>query len=138
MLSRVVFPKDRLALRLAHEAPGRIGGDESHDGGHDDGGHEDDGHDGGHGGGGGCTGGGRETITDFEPGLDTIDFRGIGTVTGLADGPEAYSAWVEQDGEDTILRVDTDGNVSGEHPEDMTIVLQNVSAASITVDDFFF
>lgn len=90
-------------------------------------------------GGGGHDGGRRETITDFTPGLDRIDLSALDGVTGFADDPAANSAWVEQDGENSILRVDTDGVLAGEHGgAELSVVLLGVDAASVTASDFLF
>lgn len=121
---------DRFVYLAASDAPGHGGGHAEADGG---------GHEGDHGGDHGDHGGPSvETITDFEPGLDVFDLTAIGTVTGLSDGPEAYSVWVEQVGEDVVVRVETDGNMAGEHPEDMTILLLETEAEAISAGDFLF
>lgn len=84
-------------------------------------------------------GGRRETITDFTPGLDHIDLSAIESVTRFTDGPEAFSAWVVQDEESAILRVDTDGALAGEHGgAELSVVLLGVDAASVTASDFLF
>ncbi len=126
---------DVFVYRAANEAPAH--GAEGED-------HEDGGHDGGGGGGedidgcGGAEGGGQETITDFGTGVDLFDFSAIGTVTLFADGPEADAVWAVQQGEDTMLYVDTDGSVSGEHPAEMSILLLEVDAATLSEADFIF
>jgi Ca2+-binding RTX toxin-like protein len=96
-------------------------------------------HEGGEGG--GCGGGedheGRvETITDFQPGLDRIDLSQLLTVDSFADGPEPNAVWVEQDGSDAIVRIDTNGDVSSEHAAELSIVLAGVDASSASVGDF--
>ena len=89
--------------------------------------------------GGGHDGGRRETITDFQPGLDRIDLSGIEDLQGFADGPAEYSAWVEQDGDNAILRVDADGVLDGEHGgAELSVVLIGVDAGAITAGDFLF
>ncbi|WP_157044646.1 calcium-binding protein [Roseobacter sp. GAI101] len=119
---------DVFVYRAASDAPAHGEGD-SHAPGEDDGHHDDDG-------GGGPGSSGQETITDFEPGKDQIDFSAFGTVAGLSDDPGAYLIWAVQQGEDTMLYVDTDGSVDGDHPAEIGILLLGVEASSLTVDDF--
>lgn len=138
---------DRFVYSSSHDAPG--GG--SSGGGHDDGGHDDDGHGGGgdHGDGHGEDGHGEgeavtqgsagraETITDFQPGTDVIDLRQVGA-DHFASGPAAHAVWVRLDGDATLVLVDTDGQVSGEHPNEMTIVLSGVLPEALSAGDFLF
>jgi hypothetical protein len=77
-----------------------------------------------------------ETILDFEAGIDTLDFSGIGGLVGFADAPAAFSVWVEQDGTDALVKVAFDGVLAGVAAEEMVIVLQNVDAAGIGAQDF--
>lgn len=131
---------DVFVYRAANEAPAHGAEGEDHDDGEHDGGE----HDGGGGGGedgdgcGGEEGGGQETIADFGIGADLIDFSAIGTVAVFADGPEEAAVWAVQQGEDTMLYVDTDGSLSGEHPAEMSILLLGVDAATLSEADFVF
>lgn len=118
---------DTFVYRSASEAPAHGG----EDGGHDDGGHDDGGHDDG-----GSEGGGQETITDFGTGADVIDLSAFGTVTFFADGPQAGAVWAVQQGDDTMLLVDTDGSVAGDHPAELAILLLNVDASTLSAADF--
>lgn len=123
---------DTFVFLAASEAPGHgsdADGHDDHDGGNGCGGHDD---------GGDAGGPPRETITDFNLGLDVIDFSAIETVTGFSDAAAGGTVWAEQVGDDTVLRVDTDGNISGGAPEEMYIVLLDVDAASLSADDFIF
>lgn len=80
-----------------------------------------------------------ETITDFEAGVDQLDFSAFGTLTSFSQsGPTAYAIWVEQDGSDAVIELDLNGNVDGEHPAEMSVVLTNVDAASLSAHDFLF
>lgn len=117
---------DVFVYLAASDAPGHGDGGE-----HDDGGDHVEGAT-------GCEHGGPrlETITDFEPGLDRIDLSAIVGLNGFSDGPTVHSIWVEQDGPDTRVLVDTDGNLLGEHPEDMVILLLGVDATSVDTGDF--
>jgi Ca2+-binding RTX toxin-like protein len=127
---------DVFVYRSANEAPAHGEADDqgdnhtNPDGGDHDGGTHDD----------GCGGDngepGQETITDFKPGTDQIDFSAIGTVGGLSDGPAANSIWAIQQGADVMLYVDTNGTVDGDHPAEMSILLLGVEAATLTIDDF--
>lgn len=114
------------------DAPARGGGEE-HDG-HDSGGEEHDGHDDG----GDCAGADRvETITDFQVDVDLIDFSRL-AVYGFAAAAEAHAVWVEQEGDDAVVRADIDGYLVGDHPADIEIVLAGVDAASLSAGDFIF
>jgi Ca2+-binding RTX toxin-like protein len=84
-----------------------------------------------------CEGGRRETITDFDPENDLIDFSALG-LDGFSDEPATYHAWALQDGDNTVLYVDTDGELSGEHPAEMGILMLGVDAAGLMEDDFIF
>jgi hypothetical protein len=77
-----------------------------------------------------------ETILDFEAGIDTLDFSEIGGLVGFAPAPDAFSVWVEQGGNDAVVKVDLDGVFAGAAAEEMVIVLQNVVAAAISAEDF--
>lgn len=101
----------------------------------------------GHGGGGGGEddeaggdgedeGGGVETITDFQVGLDHMDFTALGLPLTFGDGPAEYGIWATAHADGALVKVETDGNLAGEHPEDMTILLLGVDAASLSSGDF--
>lgn len=122
---------DTFVYLALSDAPARGGEDEEggddHGGGHeDDGGHED--------------GGPKvETITDFKAGVDKIDFTAFGSLVAFSpDGPMANAIWVEQVGEDTVVMVDLQNGVEGEHPAEMSIVLIGVNAADLSAADFLF
>lgn len=116
------------------DAPARGGGEE-HDG-HD--GHDGGGQGGGHDDGGECAGAdGVETITDFQVDVDTIDFSQL-AVYGFAASAEAHAVWVEQEGDDAVVRVDIDGYLAGGHPADIEIVLAGVDVASLSAGAFIF
>jgi Ca2+-binding RTX toxin-like protein len=80
----------------------------------------------------------REIITDFRPGVDIIDLVDIEGVLAYAEGPTANAVWAEQAGEYTILKIDTDGLVSGENPEEAAIWLEDVAACELSAGDFLF
>jgi Ca2+-binding RTX toxin-like protein len=84
-----------------------------------------------------CDEGRRETITDFNPNNDKFDFVALG-LEGFSDSAEGYHAWAEQEEDDTILYVDTDGNLEGEHPAEMGIVLFGVDAGDLSGWNFMF
>ncbi|MDU8911391.1 calcium-binding protein [Aestuariicoccus sp. MJ-SS9] len=84
-----------------------------------------------------CDEGRRETITDFDPNVDTVDFRGLG-LDGFSSGAEAYHAWAVQDGDNSVLYVDTDGNLGGAHPAEMGILLLGVDASDLSDSCFLF
>lgn len=129
---------DIFVFRSPNEAPahGEGGHDQGDLGGETDGHDGEDGHDGC--GAGGSGSGGQETITDFKPGADVIDVSEIGTVEAFAGDPAEFSIWAVQQGEDTMLYVDTDGSIDGEHPAEMSILLLDVDAALLSADDFIF
>lgn len=77
-----------------------------------------------------------ETILDFQAGIDTLDFSGIGGLRGFARAPDAFSIWVEQDGSDALVKVAFDGGFAGVAEAEMVIVLQNVDAMGIGAEDF--
>lgn len=79
-----------------------------------------------------------ETITDFQTGTDLFDFSAIGTVMSFSDGPQEGAAWAVQQGSNTLLYVDTNGTLEGEHPAEMQILLLGVVAADLSADDFLF
>ncbi|WP_372621216.1 type I secretion C-terminal target domain-containing protein [Falsiroseomonas sp.] len=105
------------------------GGEEG--GGEEGGGEESDGHEGED------PAGRRETIADFQTGLDDIDLSAL-DLDGFADAPTALAVWVEQDGEDTLVKVDLDGSLEGEHTAELTIVLLGLDAAALSAADFIF
>ena len=76
-----------------------------------------------------------DTITDFTPGIDQIQI--ISSVElSFESGPAPLSVWVEQDGDDAIVRIDTNGDLSGEHAAEFSIRLLDIDAGSITSGDF--
>lgn len=117
----------------AHGEEDEGGGDEG--GGHADGGHADGGDEGGHDDGGPKV----ETITDFKAGVDKIDFTAFDNLVAFAsDVPTANAIWVEQVGENTVVKVDLQNGVDGEHPAEMSIVLLGVTAIDLSAADFLF
>lgn len=84
-----------------------------------------------------CKEGHRETITDFEPGRDAIDLGALG-LDGFSAAPEARHAWAQKSGDDTVLFVDTDGDIAGEHPAEMSIVLLGIDPSALSESDFIF
>ena len=106
-------------------------GGEGGEGGHEDGGHEDEGHEDG--------GPKVETITDFKAGVDKIDFTAFESLEDFSsDGPMANAIWVEQEGENTVVKVDLQNGVDGDHPAEMSIVLLGVTASDLSAADFLF
>lgn len=85
---------------------------------------------------GGDAGSRGETITDFDVAMDRIDFCAFGTMFQYADGPQAHAIWSEQQGQDTVVLLDTDGNVSGGNPAELSILLLGVNAASLDIENF--
>lgn len=77
-----------------------------------------------------------ETITDFEVAIDRIDFSALGTGLQWAPGPQAYAIWAEQQDANTVVYLDTDGNVMGGNPAELAIVLMGVNAESLGIDNF--
>lgn len=124
---------DTFVFRSASEAPAHHQGeDDDH---HETGDHAAPDHDGC----GGSSGSdGQETITDFEIGKDVIDLGALETVAGFSDDPAIHQAWAVQDGDNTMLYVDTNGSLKGDHPAEMGILLLDVEATSLTSDDFLF
>lgn len=87
---------------------------------------------------GGPSGGRRETIGDFQPHLDRIDLSALDGLDGFATGPAAHSVWVEQDGDNAVVRVDLDGVTEGEHAAELSILLLGVQASQVSAGDFVF
>lgn len=79
-----------------------------------------------------------ETITDFRVGTDVFDFSAIGTVASFSEGPQERAVWAVQQGSNTMLYVDTNGSLEGDHPAEMQVLLLDVVAADLSVDDFIF
>ncbi len=77
-----------------------------------------------------------DTITDFKSGVDKIDFKKLESVKTFSFEPNEYSVWVEQDGINAIVRVDTNGVLSGDHVAEINILLLGVDANSLSVRDF--
>ncbi|WP_116134723.1 calcium-binding protein [Tropicimonas sp. IMCC34043] len=82
-------------------------------------------------------GGHRETITDFDPASDMFDFSAM-DLDGYSEDAEAFHAWAEQSGQDGILYVDTDGDLTGMHPAEMSILLVGVDVTVLSDDNFIF
>jgi RTX calcium-binding nonapeptide repeat (4 copies) len=117
---------DRFVYASGEDAPGGSG----HEGGHDDA----DGTD--HGDEPGEPSQRRETITDFEPKVDCIDLSALDGVTAVATEPMAHAVWWVADGDDTLVFVDTDGLVDGDHPQEMLIRLVGVAPEALSASDF--
>lgn len=81
-------------------------------------------------------GGREETITDFDVAMDRIDFSAFETMFQYADSPQAHAIWSEQQGKDTVVFLDTNGNVSGGNPAELSILLVGVNAVSLDIDNF--
>ena len=77
-----------------------------------------------------------ETITDFEVAIDRIDFSAFGTLLQYADGPQAHAIWAEQQMEDTIVFLDTDGNIAGGNPAELSILLVGVNSPTLDIENF--
>lgn len=77
-----------------------------------------------------------DTITDFKSGVDKIDFTKLEAVKTFSFEPAEYSVWVEQDGVNAIVRVDTNGDLSGGHIAEINILLLGIDANSLSVKDF--
>lgn len=77
-----------------------------------------------------------ETITDFQTAIDKIDLSQLESVLNFSVGSEAYSVWVEQVDEDTVVYADIDGNISGENPAELSIILTGVDSNSISATNF--
>ena len=56
----------------------------------------------------------------------------------FADEPAADGIWAVQQGEDTMIFVDTDGSIAGDHPAEMGILLLGVDATTLSSSDFLF
>lgn len=81
--------------------------------------------------------GGRiETITDFNTAIDCIDFSAFGLELQMADGPQVHAIWAEEHMEGAMLYLDTDGQVSGGNPAELSILLLGVNAASLDIEHF--
>lgn len=101
-------------------------GEEDEGDGDEEGGHED----------GGPT---VETITDFKVGVDKIDFTAFDTLVAFSsDVPMANAIWVEQRGENAVVKVDLMNGVDGDHPAEMSIVLLGVNVGALSAADFLF
>jgi hypothetical protein len=141
---------DVFVYTATSDAPSRGGsggGDDhgdDHSGGHED--HEassliaaqeeggEDGSDGGsHG---GELAGRMETITDFNTANDRIDFSAFSLDLQMADGPQARAIWAEEHMDGAMLYLDTDGQVSGGTPAELSILLLGVNAASLDIEHF--
>ncbi|WP_312259643.1 hypothetical protein [Limnohabitans sp.] len=77
-----------------------------------------------------------ETITDFDMANDHIDFSALGLELQMADGPLAHAIWAEQHMDGAMLYLDTDGQVSGGNPAELSILLLGVDAASLDIEHF--
>lgn len=77
-----------------------------------------------------------EIITDFKPGVDKIDLSNFEGVDTFSYEPAKYAIWVEQDGDNAVTYVDTNGDLGGEHPAELSIMLLDVQASSLSASDF--
>jgi Ca2+-binding RTX toxin-like protein len=77
-----------------------------------------------------------ETITDFDMANDHIDFSALGLELQMADGQQAHAIWAEQHMDGAMLYLDTDGQVSGGNPAELSILLLGVDAASLDIEHF--
>ena len=77
-----------------------------------------------------------ETITDFNTANDRIDFSAFGLDLQMADGPQAHAIWAEEHMDGAMLYLDTDGQVSGGNPAELSILLLGVNAASLDIEHF--
>ncbi len=78
----------------------------------------------------------QETITDFNVSVDRIDFSELCETLHFSQGQQANAVWVEQHTQDTVIFLDTDGNVAGSHPAELSIVLTGVNAACLDIENF--
>lgn len=124
---------DTFVYLASSDAPAHGGGEDHEGGGDEGGGHEDEGDEGGHEDGGPKV----ETITDFKAGVDKIDFTAFEYLVAFSlDGPMVNAIWVEQDGQNTVVKVDLMNGVDGEHAAEMSIVLLGVNASDLSASDF--
>lgn len=77
-----------------------------------------------------------DIITDFKPGVDVLDFSAIAGELHFAQTPEAFGIWVEQAGENAMVYVDTNGQVSGSHMAELTVQLVSVNAEQLSAESF--
>ena len=84
-----------------------------------------------------CGDGRRETITDFDPEADVIDFRML-HLDGFSTEPQPHHAWIEQAGEDSVVYADTNGSLTGEYPAEMGILLTGLDADLLSAEHFLF
>jgi Ca2+-binding RTX toxin-like protein len=77
------------------------------------------------------------TITDFQPGLDTIDISRLveNSVNGNPFGPAGFLR-MRQQGADVQIEIDEDGAAGSTASWHSLLLLKNVSAASLTAADF--
>lgn len=121
-------------------AHGSHGGGGGGGGNHDDGSHDDSEHDhtemlvasdvlssGSH---------GMDVVTDFKPGVDLLDFSAVDAELHFAQGPEEFGIWVEQSGANTMVYVDTNGQVSGSDMAELSVQLVGVSAEQLGAESF--
>ena len=105
------------------------------------------------GGGGGCAGGGggggcggdegdairpaRRDDHRFPTWLDHIDFSQLPSgVSVFGRSRRRIPVWISRTRDNAVVRVDTNGDVSGEHAAEMAIVLIGVDANSVSAEDF--
>ena len=84
-----------------------------------------------------------DTITDFVHGADIIDTSAITTITavaGLISGATQVAphsiAWI-QSGSNTLVYANSSGAAENQASADMQIILNNVTASTLTSSDFF-
>ena len=78
----------------------------------------------------------QETITDFQTAIDRIDFSQLGPMLHYAEAPEAWAVWATATDGGTMVCVDLDGQLTGEHPAEMMIVLTGVQPFELSAMNF--
>ncbi|HWT10912.1 MAG TPA: hypothetical protein VN329_17205, partial [Roseomonas sp.] len=68
--------------------------------------------------------------------LDRIDLSALGVVDGFSDDPSAHAVWAVQQGSDAVVMIDLDGDIAGDHPAEMSILLLGVDAGALGGTDF--
>jgi Ca2+-binding RTX toxin-like protein len=78
-----------------------------------------------------------EQITDFKPSEDWIHLKMMG-ITSFSDVEDKNAVWVEQDGLNTLVYVDLNGEIGGGNPAEMEITLVGVNTQDISAANFLF